>query len=275
MFTRAIGAEFAKIFTVRLWWILLIVLFGYITFIAALLAGVFGALGDLGGSDAPQIPEEVLPPLIYSTASSIGYVFPVLFGALATTAEFHHQTLTPTFLATPKRTRVLAAKFIALAAIGALYGVVALLASMGIGGLVLSAVGIDPQFGETDTWALAGRVLIAMMLWAAIGVGLGTLVKSQVVAIVIVLVFTQFLEPILRLGASLGAGAWEWTAKVGQYLPGAASDALVGSSVFTAMGQSGGPVESLEWWQGGLVLLAYAVIAGAAGYFTTWRKDVT
>ena len=40
-------------------------------------------------------PALQLAPLIYSFASSIGYVFPVLLGALAVTGEFRHKTLTP------------------------------------------------------------------------------------------------------------------------------------------------------------------------------------
>ena len=42
-----------------------------------------------------------------------------------------------------------------------------------------------------------------MALWGAIGVGLGVLVTNQVAAIVIVIAFTQFVEPILRFAASL------------------------------------------------------------------------
>lgn len=273
-FVNAIRSEFAKIFTTRLWWLLLLVLFGYIAFVSGLLAGIFGGLGEqlaASGANAPQIPVAGLHLLVYSLASSIGYVFPVLFGALATTTEFRHQTLTPTFLATPRRGQVLGAKVIALAIMGAIYGVVALVASMGVGGGVLSLVGQDAALGSADTWALAGRLVIAMALWAVIGVGLGALVKSQVAAIVIVLAFTQFLEPILRAGTSI----WEWTAQVGKFLPGAASDALVGSSIFSTLGMGTTSVAVLEWWQGGIVLLALALVIAIAGYLSSWRKDVT
>jgi len=270
----ALRAEFSKILTVRLWWVLLIVLVVYVGFTAGLLALVFGGFGSEiagAGGDVPQIPDAALPPIIYSIASSIGYVFPVLFGTLATTAEVHHQTLTPTFLATPRRGIVLTAKFVALAAMGGLYGIASLAASVGLGATILSATGHDTGLGDSETWLLLARVVLAMAIWAVIGVGLGALIPSQVAAIVIVLAFTQFLEPILRLVAL----SWEWTAALGQYLPGAVSDALVGASVFTTMGSPAGQSQSLEWWSGGLVLLAYAVVAGVFGYFTSWRRDVT
>ena len=46
----------------------------------------------------------------------------------------------------------------------------------------------------------------------------------------------------------------------------------VGASVYAAIGGSG---ESLEWWQGGLVLAGYAVVLTAVGAVTSWRRDVT
>lgn len=275
VFVNALRAEFAKLFTVRLWWVMLLILIGYIAFIAATLAGFVLALPDLMAADptAPPLELEDAHLAVYSSASSIGYVFPVLLGALAATAEFRNQTLTPTFLASPRRATVLAAKLVALAAMGALYGVGALVGSVGVGAPMFALLGGDAALDSSDTWALFGRVLIAMSLWSVIGVALGTLVRSQVAAIVTVLAFTQFVEPILRLGASF----WEWTAQVGKFLPGAASDALVGSSIFTVFAMGGGGAEAvmLEWWQGGLVLLGIALVAAVLGYFVTWVKDVT
>ncbi len=267
------AAELLKLTSTRLWWILLLVLFGYIAFTAGLLAGLFGAMGEQLSATpgSPQLPEASLPPVVYSTASAVGYVFPVLLGALATTSEFRHQTLTPTFLATPRRSLVLIGKIVVLAVAGALYGVVSLVASIGLGAPILAATGVPTALGDSETWMLAARVVLAMSLWAVVGVGLGVLVPNQVAAIVIVLAFTQFVEPILRFGATI----WEWTAQIGQFLPGAASDALVGASIFTSLGTGQVETVSLEWWQGGLVLFAIAAITALAGYFGAWKRDVT
>ena len=269
----AIRAEVLKLTTTRLWWILALILVGYVGFIAALLAGVFGALGDqlAAQPDAPQLPAEAIGPVVYSSVTAIGYVFPLILGTLAVTAEVRYQTLTPTFLAEPKRGRVLAAKLLVLAVAGALYGVAGLVASMGLGAPILAATGSDAGLGDSDTWALAGRIVLAMALWAVIGVGLGSLIQNQIAAIIVVLAFTQFVEPILRFGSSI----WEWTASVGRFLPGSASDALVGSSFFTSFGMGGGGAAPLDWWQGGLVLLAIALLVSIIGYLTAWRRDIT
>jgi hypothetical protein len=275
-FLRSIAAEFAKLFTTRMWWILAIVLFAYIGLLAGGLAALFAGIQtgvispdavNTGGGPTPDLGS--LPPLIYSFASSVGFVFPVLLGALATTGEFRHQTLTPTFLATPRRGVVLGAKTVTLVVVGAGFGIIALAASVGIGGGVLSAFGVDALLLDQETWLQAARAVLAMGLWAMVGVGLGVLVPNQVASIVIVLAFTQFIEPLLRLAASF----LEVTAQIGNFLPGAASDALVGATVFAFA--SPGTVAPLDWWQGGLVLLGYALVATVIGYAASWKKDVT
>jgi hypothetical protein len=269
----ALKSELLKLTTARTWWVLLITMFGYVAFVSGLLAGVFGSLGDQLGSssNAPQLPDSALPPLIFSTVTSVGYVIPLILGAISVTSEFRYQTLTPTFLAGPRRGVVLGAKVVVLAGAGAVFALGALVASMGIGGGVLAASGIDPQFDSADTWLLAGRIVIATALWAVVGVGVGSLITNQVASIVVVLAFTQFVEPILRFGTSI----WDWTAAVGKFLPGAASDALVGSSVFTTMGAASASTQTLDWWQGGLVLLGLGAVLAGAGFLTSWRKDVT
>ena len=276
---QAIRSEAIKLSTLRMWWVLAIIMVGYVGFTAGLLGGVFGAMAeDLAAAagapappGAPSFGPADIPAIVYSVATAIGYVFPLILGVLSATAEVRYQTLTPTFLAVPRRGVVLAAKLVVIALAGAAFGVFGLIGSMGLGAPIMSLQGVDPLLGDVDTWLLAGRVVIACGLWAVVGVGVGALIPNQIAAIVVVLGFTQFLEPILRLGTSI----WEWTANVGKFLPGAASDALVGSSIFTSLGASATNVQQLERWQGGLVLLGIAAIVTAAGYLTTWRRDIT
>ncbi|MCU1477058.1 MAG: hypothetical protein JWQ64_1751 [Subtercola sp.] len=265
-FGRAIHAEFTKVTTTRLWWMLALIMVLYVALVAGGLTAILGTVG--AGARGPVLSDADRAPLIYSFGSSIGYVFPVLLGALVTTSEFRHKTLTPTFLATPKRGRILVAKLVALTVFGGLFGVLAMIASVGAGSGLMAAFGQDAQLGSSAIWALAGRAILAMALWCAVGVGLGVLVPSQVAAIVIVLAFTQFVEPILRFAS----GLTDWSAQVGKFLPGSASDALVGASFYSLSAPS---LVALDWWQGAGVLLAYAVVAAVLGYFTSWRRDVT
>ncbi len=269
---RAIRSEYRKLTSTSGWWIVLLILVGYVGFTAALLAGLFGALGEqlAGAQGAPQIDSASLPPIIYSIATAIGYVFPLILGVLVVTSEFRHQTLTPTFLAIPQRSRVLAAKLVVLFCAGAVYGVAGVLGSVGLGAPILALTGNDAALDSGETWLLLARIVLAMAIWAVVGAGIGALIPNQIAAIVVVLAFTQFVEPILRFAASI----WEWTADVGKFLPGAASDALVGASFYTTLSPAT-TTATLEWWQGGLVLLGLATVFAAAGAMTSWRKDVT
>jgi hypothetical protein len=269
-------SEVTKQFSTAAWWVLGIVLVVYVGSTATGLGFVFAAssAGKLTGTNAPRLPAETIVPVLYSLASSIGYVFPLLIGTLMVTTEFRHKTLTPTFLATPKRGRVLAAKVFVGVVLGLLYSVFALLSTVGPAAGVLTGMGIDTRLGHSDTWALLGRIVLAFVVWALVGLGVGTLVRNQVAAIVIVLAFTQFIEPIARAAATFVKGLSDVT----RFLPGAASDALVGSSVFTTFSTGPGATTSghpLEWWAGGLVLLAYAVVFLLLGYLTSWRRDVS
>lgn len=265
----ATRSEHTKLFTTSAWWILALVLVIYLGGSAAAVAFVFSgsAAGTLSGQGGAPIAAEGLDVLLYSLSSTIGYFFPLLLGTLIVTAEFRQKTLTPTFLATPRRGTVLWAKIVTAITVGALFGVLALIATVAPSALFLAINDLPTGLDDPDTWALLGRVLIAFVLWAIIGIGIGALVRNQVVAIVVVLAFTQLIEPIARLAVSLLEGFEE----VVNYLPGAASDALVGASLFSAM-QGGDP--GVEWWVGGVTLAAYAIVFVVLGYLASWRRDV-
>jgi len=269
--TAATRAETTKQFTTSIWWILAIVLVVYVGGTTSALAFVFAAsaAGAIPGGDAPPVPVDGLPALLYSSATAFGYVFPLLIGTLMVTTEFRHQTLTPTFLATPRRGRVLAAKLAVAVLVGALFGVIGIVSSVGPSAALLAGFGLETELASSDTWAMIGRMLVAYVLWALVGVGVGALVRNQVGAIVGVLVFTQFLEPIGRTASGFVEGLSEVT----QYLPGAASDALVGASIYT-MSVPGASFSQLEWWAGGLVLLGYAIVFVLLGHVVSWRRDV-
>ncbi len=267
MFLRAVSAEFRKILTTRLWWVLALILFGYVGFAAAAI-GFFVSI-------TPEEPGMAFPgdlaPLVYSMATASGYVFPVIFGSMSITSEVRHRTLGTVFLATPNRTVVLVAKAVTGLVVGAVYGVIGLAGSVGLGAPVLAAVGEKTLLGDGDTWLMFGRIVLAMALWGLVGVALGVLIPSQIGSIVTIIAFTQFVEPILRTAAAFA----EWLGEITKFLPGAAGDALVGASFYSVFAGAGGGAAPLEWWQGGLVLAGYAVLMGAIGAATTWRRDVT
>lgn len=268
---RATHSELTKQFSTSIWWILALVLAAYVGLTATGLAFTIGAVasGTIGGNTQGLPTGDGAASVLYSLASAVGYVFPLLIGTLLVTGEFRHKTLTPTFLATPRRGRVVWAKLLAGAVLGLLYAAIAIIVAVGPSAAVLAGFGLETGLGSADTWAMLARILLSFVLWVIIGIGVGLVVRNQVAAVVIVLAFTQFIEPLLRFGGAFVTALSD----VARYLPGAASDALVGSSIFTAATPT--TAGGLAWWGGALVLLAYGLVLTLVGYIAGWRRDVT
>lgn len=269
---RSLSAEWRKVRATKLWWILGLVLGLYSAMMAAMFAFIFGAMSDEMGGIA--LPPQQTANMVYASVSTFGYVIPLLLGALMATGELRHRTLALTFTLEPRRGIVLLSKTVVLLGFGIVLGIVGLLGAIGAGAPVLAATGGDAMLDSGDTWLLVVRVLAAIGLWSIIGFGVGVLVRNQAFAIVLALVFTQFVEPVLRTGAQF----WEWSAQVAKFLPGSATDAFVGASVMTSMSSLDPSLPdgagALGIWGGLLVLLAYAIVAVAAGWALRWRRDV-
>jgi ABC-2 type transport system permease protein len=267
----ALVAEYRKLVTTRLWWVLLLTMAGYMAFLAGVLAfpltleegGNLG--GPPGGAAAPSPLDAALA--VYTMAPAFGYVFPVVVGALSVTGEFRHLTITPTLLAEPRRSLVLGAKLLASVPVGVLFGLAGTVAAVGGGAAVLAATGNDPLLTDPEVLATLGRTVLALTVWTVVGVGFGAALPHQVAAVVTILAFTQLVEPMLRIFL----GAVDGFEGVARFLPGAAGEAVAGSSFYSATGF----VELLPWWQGLLVLLAYGLVLALVGRFTAFRRDVT
>jgi ABC-type transport system involved in multi-copper enzyme maturation permease subunit len=270
--TRSLSSEWRKVRSTKLWWILAIVLGAYSAMMAAMFAFIFGAMSDEMGGIA--LPAQDTANMVYASVSTFGYVIPLLLGALMATGELRHRTLALTFTLEPQRGIVLLSKTIVLLGFGIAVGIAGLLGAIGAGAPVLAATDGDPMLDSGETWLLALRVLAALGLWSIIGFGIGVLVRNQAFAIVLALVFTQFVEPVLRTGAQF----WEWSAQVAKFLPGAATDSFVGASVMSSLSSldPSAPQGSsaLGIWAGLAVLVAYAAVSIAAGWALRWRRDV-
>lgn len=265
-------SEYRKFVTTKLWWILLILMAGYMAFLGAVLAATISSGADVstGMGDGTAIdlttPENIRNT-VYGVAASFGYVFPVIIGALSVTNEFRHKTITPTFLAAPKRGNVLIAKMISSLPIGFFYGLAATAALTVAGAAVLALTGQPTLLNDGETIAMLARSVLALTLWAPIGVALGSIMTNQVVAIIAILVYTQFLEAILRMLIGMIGDVGK---TISAYLPGAVSESMAGGSFYTA--SDIGTV--IPWGLAVVILLAYAVGFAVIGWRTTLRKDI-
>jgi ABC-2 type transport system permease protein len=197
-----------------------------------------------------------------------GTVMAPVLGVLCITTEYRQKLLSSTLLVTPQRQTVLVAKTVASMIWGLFLGVagLVLVAAMGIPLLVSEGGSVSlllHQIGPVVPGLLGAYVLLAVF-----GLGVGTLLRNQIAAVVVTIVVVIVLEPILvALVHSLAHYDLNW-------LPSRSTAALAGG--LTRNGKSVTPEGSLlTWWTGGLVLLLWGVGTAVIGYFTTFQRDVT
>lgn len=252
---QLVAAEFRKLVTTRLWlWVLL----GAIGLTALYASLLIGFSEDPDTMTAP-LTSAAGQQTLFAVAAGGANTLVAVLAAIGITGEFRHKTATATFLATPRRGKVVVAKLVAYAMIGAAYAVVCLLVVTVIAVPWLSARNIEINLlggGLPGTYA---GVVADVIAFALLGVGLGALIRNQVATVVGLLVYRFVAEPILTGVPALR----DWTI----YLPGSASAALTQVSLTTR--------DYLEAWQGGLVLAGYAAVLAAAGALISMRRDIT
>ncbi|WP_062463569.1 ABC transporter permease [Demequina soli] len=267
--SAAISAEWRKILSTRLWWALLAMMAAAVAFFAAVFAFAM-TQGDAGtGLDGQPLAIEgtQLALTVYTAGVSLAYVFPLAFGAIIVTSEFRHRTIATTLLAEPRRSRVIAAKLVAAVPFALLYGLVAAAVAVGVGAPALAIAGGETMLGDPEVWRTLGLTVAAMAAWMLVGVGFGTAVTNQVAVVVGLLVWTQLVEPLLRVAA----GFWSAAEPVARFLPGAAGEAVVGTSFYSASGLA----TLLPEWAGLAVLLGYGLVAALIGWRTTFSHDIS
>ncbi len=191
--------------------------------------------------------------------TGIGSLFAALLGALSITSEIRHGTIRPTFLATPKRARVIVAKVAASAIGGLVVGLLAeaLTVAVSSTGLAARGIHIAPTAGDFAQLLAGGAAAAA--LWAAIGAGVGAIVRNQVGTVVGLSLWLLLIETSLIESAPSAA----------RFAPGASAGALAGAI------QNVSKTSLLAPALGALLLVAYAAAATAAGSITIARRDVT
>jgi hypothetical protein len=121
----------------------------------------------------------------------------------------------------------------------------------------LLARGVDVRLDGDDYALLVLGSAAAAALWAAIGVGLGALIRNQVPTLIGICAWLLFVEGLL-------AGDVGGLGDVGRFLPGAAASAISGQDPSTLLAPAVG-----------LVLLAsYAVATAVTGALAISRRDV-
>jgi ABC-2 type transport system permease protein len=193
---------------------------------------------------------------VMSAASSGALIFFVI-GILMTAGEFRHGTATSTFLVSPDRKRVVAAKLAAASVTGVAVAITTSILTLAIAVPWLAAKGVRVSSFKGDIALGLLGALVATALSSLVGVSLGALVRNQTMAVTVALVWSQVVDGLL-VGFAPGIGRW---------VPGGAAAALTG--VTTANGGL------LPMWGAALLLAGYALAFVTAGTAALARRDIS
>jgi ABC-2 type transport system permease protein len=248
--TAVVHSELLKIRTTRGWWVYLVVLVA--------LVGI-GAAAEVGSR---SLDERSGLDFQYALVDLIGIssLLAIILGITIVTTEFRHGTITPTLLANPGRERVLAGKAIAGVLVALLFAVLAILVVFVVASIYTSIDGGQLELADGDVVERAGTNVLGVVLWLLMGVVIGSVVHSQVAALVGTLVWLFLVETLLvGLFSLLDIDA------VSEYLPFHALDGADGT----------GGDNLLSYGPALAVTCGWIAVLGAAGMVRTSRRDIT
>ncbi|MBO0714048.1 MAG: hypothetical protein J2P59_04795 [Acidimicrobiales bacterium] len=237
-------AELLKLRSTRTTLAMFLGMIALIVLVSAL-TGLLSKTGQLTGSDDQRNLLSV---------GNLAALFSALTGILLVTGEFRFGTIRPTFLFTPRRSRVVRAKLTAILLSGLVLGAVGQGLGFVIGYAALSGRGIHFALHPSDVVLLFVGTLVGVALWGAIGVGVGAVIRNQVGAVIGLLAWVFVVENLV----------FGFVPSVGRFGPARAQDALVGLTTKHLLHPAGG----------GAVLLGWTVALALGGLLLTAWRDV-
>jgi len=261
-FTRLVHIELLKLASTRMTYGLLAISLG----LTALWNILEASQAGKANGPAPLNTYSGLQSIV--TGGAWGLILAAVLGAIISSGEFRHRTVTLTYLAAPHRGRVLAAKTIAGAVGGAVFGIGGYAVACAVGLSFAAAHGYPIAVGGGTFFDWGAGHAVGGALIAVIGVVAGSLVRSQLAVVIGVFVWSIILE-------SLVGGLFK---PVRPYLPYTAASALAGTPIG---GSSFGPgrgataAAPLPFAAAAALLAAIAVVAALIAARSTVPRDIT
>ncbi|XVV16049.1 ABC transporter permease [Actinoplanes sp. CA-131856] len=257
---RLLNAELFKLRTTSIWWIMLVIL---VPLYAVSLLINWAPVSSPGS----KLDAVAVATTFYTTGQYVGVLIVMLLAAIVVTSEFFHLTATSTFLVTPRRAAVVGAKFGAAAVVGALAWLGITIVNLVVTPALLHHIGLGSELGRPAVWRAIGLNLLAFVLWAILGTGVGVLIRSQLGATltlsIVYVVGTSAVTLIFNLLSEFVAAGLD---RLQLLVPTSASQLLV-----SGIELPGDPPR----WAGAVVMIGYAVVAGAIGTVLVNRRDIT
>jgi ABC-2 type transport system permease protein len=185
-----------------------------------------------------------------------------VLGVLGITTEFRYQTITPTVLTTPSRWALVTAKLITYALVGAVYALLCIALQIAITAPWLSAKNIDFSLSDPAIRHAILGIFLVHTLFALVGIGIGALLRNQIVAVTVGVIFLLVLENIIVAIPGV-KHAWPYT-------PSGATTAIL----YTHGQNEANGVHILSTVGGVIVLLLWAFVPAVLGAGITMNRDI-
>ncbi|MDK4291122.1 ABC transporter permease [Corynebacterium pseudodiphtheriticum] len=241
---NVVRSEIAKLTSLRSTWVYAILLVGSI-------AGPVVLMG-LFASDATT--DFYWNDLLI--AGGLFQMLAIIYAAASTSRDLAHGMHGQAFLTQPQRWNWLAAKML----VTGVFVLVLLAVSIGISLVVAPVFGLHLDSSEATSilWA----VLIGYPLYAVAAVGLAALVRSQIAAVGLPIVWMLIVEQLLASAAMI----YEFLRPVAQLLPNTTFESLTTGFAFYDYIHTG--------WAGAAVLVGWLVVLCGLGFLANQKRDV-
>jgi ABC-2 type transport system permease protein len=226
---RTIRSEWIKLHTILAHKILVL---GAIAFplVILTLAATFGDVEE--GPDSLEMAEFVMGMSVV-TSMLLGVVT-----AIGLTSEYTHNTIRPTYAATPTRPRVLASKIIVSTAVALVAAAFTVFAAWFSGSTIFNSRGGETSIGDPKVMTVLVSAVILSALVSWFGFGIGLLIRNSPTAVSLLLLWPLLIEGLITV--FLGLLNWDGASK---YLPyQAAIAASVGNPDADELGRPGGQI---------------------------------
>jgi ABC-2 type transport system permease protein len=249
-----IRAEFRKLLTTQVWfWMLL----------TSVALTTLGVVGQIAGTKLDSELQLHVHDVLISAAAAFTYVPLFVLGVLAVTTEYRYQTITPTVLATPSRSTLITAKLITYLLLGAAYALICLVVEVAIALPWLSSRHITVTLSDQKGALLS--VFVVLALFALVGLGVGALLKNQMVAVSVGVIFILILDRLLLLIPGVKyVYPYMLSGAVGDIVEQANSENCVINNVHL-LSPAGGVT----------VLVVWALLTAVVGAGITMTRDIT
>lgn len=260
----ALRAELRRIITTKLWWIALICIFVLSAGYAALPAAVALLQSGAGVGSSPFTDPGIIRS-IYNGGNVLSRILAMVVGIVAIGSEYRYGTLAWSYLATPRRIRMLLGKAGALLIFGVIYGITSVVAGMLMATPFVLANNGSFLLDQLDTWRSIILGVCSIALWTMIGMGLGILIKNMLVAVLVGVILGFLVEPIVSVVFFLKR--WDHLLNL---MPSGATNAMLEITspvLFAAQ-------HPTPWWLAGMILAMWCLLPALAGFVSAARHDV-